>query len=414
MRMTTILFLMLINILINQSCIGGKKTEIMVLGTIHQFHDSNPNYSYYDICNLLEAYQPDLICVEIRSEDFGMKPYLKEMMLATVYGKEKGIEVAPIDWWTEKIQMEAMEVMQTANYKRNEILLDSILSTNPIIRQFENTHGKYQEMITRQVSIDIINDTMFNSFIRERNRIVLDLMGDGPATMYMQTRNERMVELIQIEIKKHKANRVIILTGGEHKHFFDQHLASVEGNEIISPLDLNISSNSNYSSLITNLIEKNEYESYYSDEYLNNPKKFFSDKLVPLLHGPNMDFEPHSIPAANIAQAGRILNNWSKKDSTSMVYKSELAWYCFLTGNYEDAISRYKEIDSECDVPSHENPLISIMLYRNIGLCYDLLGQREAAIRSYQKGKSNMKGIRAKLIKNYLFKDYEEIPYQGK
>ena len=39
---------------------------------------------YADVVHILATYDPDLICVEIRPQDFRREPYLKEMMLATV------------------------------------------------------------------------------------------------------------------------------------------------------------------------------------------------------------------------------------------------------------------------------------------------------------------------------------------
>ena len=73
----------------------------MVVGTIHQRHQTNENYSYADVVHILATYDPDLICVEIRPKDFRREPYLKEMMLATVWGLSHGKKVAPIDWWDD-------------------------------------------------------------------------------------------------------------------------------------------------------------------------------------------------------------------------------------------------------------------------------------------------------------------------
>ncbi|MGO8814014.1 MAG: hypothetical protein ACLQVG_05015 [Terriglobia bacterium] len=59
-------------------------TQALVVGTIHDRHARNENYSYADVVHILATYDPDLICVEIRPQDFRREPYLKEMMLATV------------------------------------------------------------------------------------------------------------------------------------------------------------------------------------------------------------------------------------------------------------------------------------------------------------------------------------------
>jgi len=46
------------------------KTEVLVIGTLHQYHRNNPNYSYENIVSAIATYDPDVICVEIRPEEF--------------------------------------------------------------------------------------------------------------------------------------------------------------------------------------------------------------------------------------------------------------------------------------------------------------------------------------------------------
>ena len=72
-------------------------TEVLVIGTIHDRHSSNPNYSYEHVARILDTFNPDAICVEIRPEDFRRESYLEEMMLATVWGLSQGKPVYPID-----------------------------------------------------------------------------------------------------------------------------------------------------------------------------------------------------------------------------------------------------------------------------------------------------------------------------
>ena len=40
------------------------KTEVLVIGTIHNGHDNNPNYSEQDILNILGTYNPDVIVLK--------------------------------------------------------------------------------------------------------------------------------------------------------------------------------------------------------------------------------------------------------------------------------------------------------------------------------------------------------------
>jgi hypothetical protein len=62
------------------------KTRILVVGTIHGDHFSNPNYSFVHLFQILETFDPDAICVEIRPKDFRKVLYLSEMVASSVYG----------------------------------------------------------------------------------------------------------------------------------------------------------------------------------------------------------------------------------------------------------------------------------------------------------------------------------------
>ena len=65
------LFLFLLLIL--TACTGEEKTRVLVLPTIHGAHEANENYTYDDLLQLVKAYDPDVIGVEIRPEDLDLQ-----------------------------------------------------------------------------------------------------------------------------------------------------------------------------------------------------------------------------------------------------------------------------------------------------------------------------------------------------
>ena len=99
------------------------KTEVLVLGTLHNAHKSNKNYSYQDILNILGTYNADAICVEIPESFFRERPYLLEMTMASIYGFENNKNVYPIDWWNveKNARKEREEYVKTDEYKKKEI-----------------------------------------------------------------------------------------------------------------------------------------------------------------------------------------------------------------------------------------------------------------------------------------------------
>lgn len=60
------------------------KTRVLVVGTIHDGHNTNPNYSYRHLADILGTFRPDAICVEIPPSYFRKRSYLIEMMYASI------------------------------------------------------------------------------------------------------------------------------------------------------------------------------------------------------------------------------------------------------------------------------------------------------------------------------------------
>ncbi len=100
------------------SCsLKNNKAKVLVVGTIHGSHSSNPHYTYQDVLNILGTYNPDVICVEIPPSYFRKRSYLKEMMIASIYGFENNKKVYPIDWWTSGDRKEQKKFRESEEYK---------------------------------------------------------------------------------------------------------------------------------------------------------------------------------------------------------------------------------------------------------------------------------------------------------
>ena len=78
--------------------------DSLVVGTAHGGHLRIPDYPLSKLDDLLIAYQPDLVLVEIRPEAFHanrLEDGPIEMTYVTVHARKLGITVEPIDWWLD-------------------------------------------------------------------------------------------------------------------------------------------------------------------------------------------------------------------------------------------------------------------------------------------------------------------------
>jgi len=394
-------------------------TIVIVIGTIHGNHESNKNFSYQDLLNVLATFHPDAICVEIPPNYFRKESYLKEMMLASMYGIEHSLKVYPIDWWPsgdDRIKRE--EYMKTEEYKLKEKHYYELEKSNKIMQNFYKKYGSLDSLWgENKQSCQFFNGDEYNDYIREMYAINMAVFGDGPMNLSYQTRNSKMLELIINAVSENKNKRIAVLTGAEHKHFFDIELTKRNDIKLVKLKDILPIREEKPSKYISDFIEKNLARNYYD---VTDPEKtidmMYQGALISLIHGPGMDHNPSIIPDTNVEQAKVIIEDWKSEYPNSAYLQFELAWVEFLYGNYKQSIAILESIVSRLEeIPESTQWFIKTFYYRNLGFCYDLLGERDKAINCYNDGIAVCKilGINESYVK-MTYGKYLEEPYKWK
>ena len=363
----------------------ANKSELLVLGTIHQMHATNPNYSYQDVLNIVHTYNPDIICVEIPEFYFRKQAYLKEMMLASIYGFDNDKKVYPIDWFqlSGDARTERIEYMKTDSYILNEALEKKRRETSQIIKDFEK---KYSNYIAENKSYSFFNGREYNDYIRESYNIMISVYGDSPMNLYSEKRNSQMVSLIDEVIKENNEKKIIVLTGAEHKYYFDDFFSGQEDVNLIQLEDILPLKKAKKTKDLSAFMERDIAKGYYEATDNLTIDTMYANAIIPLVHGPNMDEDPTIIPKENIKKALSILKEWKKENSHSVYLQFETAWIYFLKNDYKFAIKISNNIVDHLDeVPSGRQVFLSILYWRNLGFCYDIVGKREDAINAYKE-----------------------------
>lgn len=393
------------------------KTEVLVIGTIHSGHSDNPNYSDQDIVNILGTYDPDVICVEIPPSYFRKQSYLKEMMIATIYGFENNKKVYPVDWWgtISDARSERDEYMKTTDYKSKSRQADSLLKSNVLMQTFIEKYGTMDSIWkNNKMGYQFFNGTDYNDYIREMYSISINVYGDGCMNLYSELRNAKMMELINNAISENKGKRIIILTGAEHKYYFDIALSKQTGIELIKFDKLLPLKTISLSQNITDFIEKDLARGYYDVSDTSSLDILYKNALVPLIHGFGMDDAPNIISAENIKKAKSVVDEWESQSSKSTLLQFEKAWISFLEKDYSGAIKIYENITGRLDEFPKENQWFFMTFYwRNLGFCYDLTNQREKAINAYRECKKVCEtlGVKKDFAEKYIYKNFENEPY---
>lgn len=387
------------------------KTNVLVLGTIHRMHKNNQNYSYEDIVRVISTFNPDVICVEIRPIDFRISSdYPKEMILGTVYALKHNKKAYPIDWWNSDDRKLREKLIKEPEYIEKQKLEDSLMLKNEKIQTFYTKYNNIWENAAK-FKHEFWNEDEYNSVVREEYKISMQVFGDSPFNLHYKTRNENMLKLIENAIKENRNKKIIVLTGAEHKHFFDDSLSKrndinlIKFNSILPLKDIKIDTE------ISELLSTDEDRLYYY-KTSQGIDGFYNKALRPLLHGPNMDFNPNIISDENINEAKVFLDKWQIENPKSIKLEFELGWYKFLKSSYKDAIKHYKTVVNNLDNLAISDDFIKAFIYRNLGFCYDMIGEREKAIQNYKIGEKIIETTTFSLEKPIIYRDLKIKPYQ--
>jgi tetratricopeptide (TPR) repeat protein len=385
------------------------------VGTIHQRHATNENYSYADVVHVLATYDPDLICVEIRPKDFRREPYLKEMMLATVWGLSHGKKVAPIDWWDDAQNDRDIreKLAKQPEYVEKEKQYQLLRAQSEVITRYEKLYGpqdKENQWGAHQ-GYRFWNGKDYNEACAEDYRLSMQVYGDSPINLHYLARNNHMMELILSAVREHSSRRVIVLTGSEHKHFFDREFRKnpdIETPELDGRLPLQAGP---LEPLIAKFLDEDDDLAYFEPGFPRDLDIYYAEKLVPLVHGPDMDVYPGTIPAVNIERAGKVIKRWrgSRPESEPQIF--ERGWNEFLGGDYTGAIKLFRQLTDRIDAGKVADPWVRFDTYINLGRSYDMLNQRANALACYHRVETLLIGTRWESAKGYILQDYETVPF---
>ena len=401
------------------------ETEVLVVGTLHSTHRGNDNYSYRHVAGVLQTYDPDVICVEIRPEDFRHKEYLREMVLATIWAVEEGREVYPIDWWDSKRDARAQraEYARTPEYLSKLAEVGQLERDSDITRTFRRKYGKDDKLYRKAHKYDYAfwNSDTYNDYVREGYRISVEVFGDSCVNLYYLSRNGRMLERIDEVVDAHPGERILVLTGAEHKHFFDDAYAqrddvrSVAFDEIL-PLAEPVLSDP-----VQAFLTDRDAELYFDLSDPDVAVEYYKSRMTRLMHGPDMDFDPNIVPAENVQIAAQVLERWMWDNPYSPALHYELGWLAFHTGRYQEAILHYDKALSDMNALEEEEErwrtTLPLNIHRNLGLCHDALGQRDQALQAYQTGLQMVDetlGEQADWLRDALFGKLTARPFTWK
>ncbi|MDX1752201.1 MAG: hypothetical protein R3259_03375 [Salinimicrobium sediminis] len=235
---------------INLSCIRDQETQVLVLPTIHGAHEVNENYTYDDLLQLVKSYEPDVIGVEIRPEDFNLSTdsldlfYPLEMIMVrdSFPGKVSGI-----DYYNEetrnitvsrKMFSDTVSEMYSIKRLTQDMRLDSAFVTSYEKTKIPEIQEEQRRMALNYSAEEFLKGE-YDSITGLQYQIEDSLFGNSPYAAYPVFNNRRDLQItlnaLQL-VEKNPGKKILLLVGANHRNRL---VDSLENRQVDLIKDLN-------------------------------------------------------------------------------------------------------------------------------------------------------------------------------
>ena len=206
-----------------------KPTEVVVLCTLHQFHEETPGYSYADLKDAIERLNPDILAVELTPTALAAKTPQK-------IKREYQNAVYPL-LDAHKWEAVAMEP-------------EGELSTRLINAVREAEASLEKDFPQKSEVADLYSDTLF-SYLRARWHSAADVNSEWTDASYAVKHafqeklygskevegwegwNQHFLERIMEAAKANPGKRIVVTVGAEHGYWLREHLRQEESVKLI-------------------------------------------------------------------------------------------------------------------------------------------------------------------------------------
>src|SRR5690606_9807764 len=231
------LFLPMVSVMSQSS-----KTEVLVISTLHGAHEVNPNYSYADLFSFIEAFNPDVLGVEIRAEDLTRPAaYLKQNYPYEMYicrEKYPSTLVVGFDWLGDDLAGRAIperywKEQSPIKKLQQELSADSVMREKLAVLDVLSEEKK---ALALRASLTSLNDGRYDLINRvyyaQLNVLLKNTPYEALSTFYA-TRDEMIARQILALIKSHPGKRMLFLVGADHRAYVVQEITKTFGDTLM-------------------------------------------------------------------------------------------------------------------------------------------------------------------------------------
>lgn len=211
----------------------NKKTQVLILGTLHGYHKKNPNYTYEHIFQIISEFNPDIIGVEIRPEDMDqpreyLEKYYPYEMIEPIFRYKDEKEVKGFDWYTKDVEGVKFTIDTAKEYFEklpSKVLFSEFQKDKSyeLVRDMLDVcNNRRMEVITANPTPAEMNDSRYDIacaiYYNQLEIAVKNTKYEVISTNF-QDRDKHIDENICNIVENNNGKKLIFLLGADHRVF---------------------------------------------------------------------------------------------------------------------------------------------------------------------------------------------------
>lgn len=199
-------------------------TKVGLFASVHSSEVlADCNYSEHKITKLFDEFQPDIICGEVRKEDYennaayqGPGEYRRYIFK---YCKDRGIQFEPCDW-----------------FDKQTIYANNLLSKEDFQYTKEYALIMDEYMVSGKKSTVPFNSDEYNNVVRKKQ----DFQKKSNPQIHKIVWEERNLAIVNniIQVIKNNPNlNILVIFGAEHIYWLKEELSKLPDIQLVFPLD---------------------------------------------------------------------------------------------------------------------------------------------------------------------------------
>lgn len=205
---------------LNSLLFAQKKTEVVILSTLHQFHATNANYSFEILSKTIETIKPDVLALELTPKDLqtGREQKVKLEYAKSVFPliekhKYKTVTLEP----DEPLFTELINLLKESNKENQE------KSPQKVEAFSIYSDALYDYLFKHWNSVKAVNSSETDALFEVKHNFQNSLFGEKEAKVWNDW-NTHFLKQILNSAAQNNGKRILVLVGAEHSYWLRKNL----------------------------------------------------------------------------------------------------------------------------------------------------------------------------------------------